>query len=59
LSVLALVEGRWSTRAGLTAEEVGPAVLRHRSDATITLLSDPSLWGAPVTDERYRLVSRR
>jgi hypothetical protein len=53
------VEGRWSTGAGLTAEEAGRAVLRHRSDATITVLSDPALWGAPVTDERYLLVSRR
>ena len=34
-------------------------MLRHRSDATITALSDPALWGAAVTDERYLLVSRR
>ena len=57
--LLVLVEGRWSTGAGLTAEEAGRAVLRQRSDATITVLSDPALWGAPVTDERYLLVSRR
>ena len=57
--LLVLVEGRWSTGAGLTAEEAGRAVLRHRSDASITVLSDPALWGAPVTDERYLLVSRR
>ena len=56
---LVLVEGRWSTGAGLTAEEAGREVLRHRSDASITVLSDPALWGAPVTDERYLLVSRR
>ena len=57
--LLLLVEGRWPTGAGLTAEEAGRAVLRHRSDATITVLSDSALWGAPVTDERYLLVSRR
>jgi len=57
--LLVLVEGRWSTGAGLTAREAGQAVLRHRSDATITVLSDPALWGGPVTDERYLLVSRR
>jgi ubiquinone/menaquinone biosynthesis C-methylase UbiE len=57
--LLLLVEGRWSTGAGLTAQEAGRAVLRHRSDATITVLSDSALWGAPVTDERYLLVSRR
>jgi SAM-dependent methyltransferase len=56
---LALVEGRWSTGAGLTTAEAGRAVLRHRADATITALDDPALWGAPVSDERYLLVSRR
>jgi ubiquinone/menaquinone biosynthesis C-methylase UbiE len=56
---LVLVEGRWSTGAGLTATEAGRAVLRHRSDATITVLDDPALWGRPITDERYLLVSRR
>jgi SAM-dependent methyltransferase len=57
--VLVLVEGRWSARAGLTATEAGRIVLRHRSDATITSLDDPALWGGPVSDERYLLVSRR
>jgi SAM-dependent methyltransferase len=56
---LALVEGRWSTGAGLTTAETGRAVLRHRADATITALEDPVLWGGPVSDERYLLVSRR
>jgi SAM-dependent methyltransferase len=56
---LALVEGRWSTGAGLTTGEAGRAVLRHRADATITALDDPALWGGPVDDERYLLVSRR
>jgi SAM-dependent methyltransferase len=56
---LVLVEGRWSTGAGLTTAEAGRAVLRHRADATITALDDPVLWGGPVSDERYLLVSRR
>jgi SAM-dependent methyltransferase len=56
---LVLIEGRWSTGAGLTTAEIGRAVLRHRADATITALDDPALWGAPVSDERYLLVSRR
>jgi len=56
---LVLVEGRWSTGAGLTTAEAGRAVLRHRSDVTITTLDDPALWGGPVSDERYLLVSRR
>jgi ubiquinone/menaquinone biosynthesis C-methylase UbiE len=56
---LLLIEGRWSTGVGLTAREAGRAVLRQRSDATITVLDDAALWGAPVTDERYLLISRR
>jgi SAM-dependent methyltransferase len=57
---LVLIEGRWSAaRSGLTAAEAGRAVLRHRSDATIIGLDDPALWGGPVSDERYLLISRR
>jgi ubiquinone/menaquinone biosynthesis C-methylase UbiE len=56
---LVLIEGRWSPRSGLTAAEAGRAVLRHRSDATIIGLDDPALWGGPVPDERYLIVSRR
>jgi SAM-dependent methyltransferase len=56
---LVLVEGRWSTGAGLTTAEAGRAVLRHRADATLIALDDPVLWGGPVSDERYLLVSRR
>ena len=56
---LVLIEGRWSTGAGLTTAEAGRAVLRHRVDATIIALDDPALWGGPVSDERYLLVSRR
>jgi SAM-dependent methyltransferase len=56
---LVLIEGRWSTGAGLTTAEAGRAVLRQRDDATIIALDDPALWGGPVTDERYLLVSRR
>jgi SAM-dependent methyltransferase len=56
---LVLIEGRWSTGAGLTTAEAGRMVLRQRDDATITALDDPALWGGPVTDDRYLLVSRR
>ena len=55
---LVLIEGRWSAR-GLSAAEAGRAVLRHRADATIISLDDPALWGGPVSDERYLLVSHR
>jgi ubiquinone/menaquinone biosynthesis C-methylase UbiE len=56
---LVLVEGRWHTGAGLPASEVKEAVRRHRREAAVTPLDDADLWGGPITDERYLLVSRR
>jgi SAM-dependent methyltransferase len=56
---LVLIEGRWSTGAGLTAEETRALVLRHRAEARVERLDDPALWGRAITDERYLLVSRR
>jgi SAM-dependent methyltransferase len=55
---LVLVEGRWSTGAGLPSTECEALVRRHRDDATITQLTDPTLWGHTIDDERYLLVSR-
>jgi hypothetical protein len=57
---LVLVEGRWGTGGGLTADECRGLVLRHRSSAEVRPLSDsPALWGGPVDDERYLLSSSR
>ena len=58
-ALLILVEGRWATGAGITAAECRALVLRHRRGATVTRLDDPALWGRPVNDERYLLVSWR
>ncbi len=55
---LVLVEGRWFTGAGISAEECERLVLARRGEATVTLLDDPALWGGPIEDERYVLVSR-
>ena len=55
---LVLVEGRWSTGAGLTATECEDLVRPLRRDVTVTRLDDPALWGKRITDERYLLVSR-
>jgi SAM-dependent methyltransferase len=55
---LVLVEGRWFTGAGISAGECERLVLAHRTEATVTRLDDPALWGAPIEDERYVLVSR-
>ena len=54
-----LVEGRWHTGVGLTATEAARAVRLHRDEAEVTALDDHELWGGPITDERYLLVSRR
>ena len=56
--LLVLVEGRWSTGAGLTAAECTNLVLAVRADATVVPLTDPALWGGPIDDERYLVTSR-
>jgi SAM-dependent methyltransferase len=56
--LLVLIEGRWATGAGITAADCRALVRRHRDEATVTLLDDPALWGRPIEDERYLLVSR-
>ncbi len=56
---LLLVEGRWHTGAGLSAAQASQAVRRHRAGASVTMLGDPRLWGAPLTDERYLIASPR
>jgi SAM-dependent methyltransferase len=56
---LVLVEGRWSTGAGLTADETRALVLRHRREADVERLEDPALWGRVITDERYLVASLR
>ncbi|MCE7001093.1 class I SAM-dependent methyltransferase [Saccharothrix sp. S26] len=55
---LVLVEGRWSTGAGLPAERVRELVLGVREQAVVRHLTDPALWGRAVEDERYLVVSR-
>lgn len=54
---LVFVEGRWFTGAGLTATECQALVLTHRRQATVRRLDDPALWGSPIDDERYLLLS--
>lgn len=56
--LLVLIEGRWSTGAGLTAAECRALVLDVRQEADVTRLDDPALWGRSIDDERYLLVSR-
>ncbi len=59
---LVLIEGSWSTGAGLTAAQTVDLVVGADLDPELTLLDDPALWGGPTSDERYLVaatVSRR
>jgi SAM-dependent methyltransferase len=53
---LVLVEGSWSTGAGLTAAQVADATREIGREPTVLVLDDPALWGRSITDERYAVV---
>ena len=54
---LVLVEGRWWTGAGLSAQALLSLMDATGREASIVALDDPALWGGPVSDERYLLTS--
>lgn len=56
--LLVLVEGRWSTGAGLTSAQCERLIRPLREEISVTRLDDQAFWGRPITDERYLLVSR-
>jgi ubiquinone/menaquinone biosynthesis C-methylase UbiE len=55
---IVLIEGRWTTGAGIGADACRQLVEQHRSEATVVRLDDPALWGGRTSDERYALLSR-
>ena len=55
---LILIEGRWHTGAGLTADECVQLVSDRRNDVQLRMLDDASYWDGPISDERYMIVSR-
>jgi SAM-dependent methyltransferase len=55
---LLLVEGFWGNGAGLTGAQTLDLVLGTGRSASLHELDDPILWGRPVEDERYLVVSR-
>lgn len=57
--IAVLVEGNWSTGAGLTAAQTEQIVLRARDEVHIQRLPEPVYWGKAITDERYLAVSLR
>ena len=51
-----VVEGRWSTGAGLTASEVRKLIGDEASEVNTELLTNSELWGKRISDERYAMV---
>jgi SAM-dependent methyltransferase len=56
---LVLVEGSWSTGAGLPAARTVELVEATGRDAELRMLPDAGYWGREIDDERYLVVSRR
>jgi 2-polyprenyl-3-methyl-5-hydroxy-6-metoxy-1,4-benzoquinol methylase len=56
---LVLVEGRWATDAGLTAAELTALVEPVARVVELRHLTNASLWGHEITDERYAVVAQR
>jgi ubiquinone/menaquinone biosynthesis C-methylase UbiE len=54
--VLVLVEGRWSTGAGLPSTDVVAAMRRLGRRAVVRPLTDERLWGRRIDDDRYLVV---
>ncbi len=54
---LVLVEGSWSTGAGLTAETTLTLVRATGREATLRRLPEPVWWGREIDDERYLITS--
>lgn len=54
-----LIEGNWSTGAGMSATECERLVRTVRHDVRVRPLPDPIYWGRAIEDERYIIVSSR
>ena len=55
---LVLVEGNWSTGAGLTAAQTVALVEATGRATELRMLPEADYWGRQITDERYLVVSR-
>lgn len=54
---LVLVEGRWATGGGLTADEVRELLRPLTTRVEVQRLEDPALWGRRIEDERYVVLA--
>ncbi len=55
--ILILVEGRWHTGVGLSADACTRLVRARGRTVEVRMLDDPAYWGGPISDERYLIVS--
>ena len=55
---LVLVEGSWSTGAGITAEEAVALVRGTGREVELRRLPEAVYWGKEISDDRYLLLSR-
>lgn len=55
---LVLVEGSWSTGAGLTARHCAEIVGEVCAEVDVRHLPDPALWGREIEDERFLVLAR-
>ncbi len=55
---LVLVEGNWSTGAGLTAERCAALAGEVCAAVEVRHLPGPALWGREIEDERYLVLAR-
>ncbi len=53
---LLLVEGSWSTGAGLTAEETVALVAEAGYQPALRRMPEPVFWGREITDDRYLVI---
>ena len=54
-----LIEGSWSTGAGLRAEQTVALAEEAGLSTDVRSLDDPAYWGKRIDDERYVVVGRR
>ncbi len=54
---LLLIEGSWSTGAGLTATQTLSLLRPLGGDTMLRKLDDPALWGRRISDERYLTIT--
>lgn len=57
--IVVLIEGNWTTGAGLTAAQTEQIVLQVRDEVHIKHLPEPIYWSRAITDERYLAISHQ